>query len=436
MIRPKVITVIGANGTMGCLVSGILASFGNAKVYMVCREIEKAKRAVTKAVKSVKADAIVTNLIPKTYQDLEVCISESDWIFESAAESYEVKKQINKKISRYAKKGTIVSTGTSGLSIEELSKEISEEIRPYYIGTHFFNPPYNMTLCEVIPTQHTDGVFLEEFKNYLSKVLFRSVVQVKDCPGFLANRIGFQFINEVLQYAEEYKEQGGIDYMDAILGQFTGRSMAPLVTTDFVGLDIHKAIVDNLYENTNDYAHETFKMPSFVEKLIQEGKLGRKSGQGLYKRVELENGKKESLVFDLVTNNYRPKKRYEFEFAKQMVVAFREGNYAEAFECLIKDKSLEAEICLSFLLKYVVYSISLAKEVGETIHDADHVMATGFSWVPALGVIDALGGAERMKMLCKQRMSRKILDKINLEEVFNIDTKSQYDYRRYFKAKA
>ena len=75
---------------------------------------------------------------------------------------------------------------------------------------------------------------------------------MKDSPAFLGNRIGFQFINEALQYAEKYKFNGGIDYIDAILGPFTGRAMSPLVTANFVGLDVHKAIVDNLYENTRD----------------------------------------------------------------------------------------------------------------------------------------------------------------------------------------
>ncbi|MBS5799861.1 MAG: 3-hydroxyacyl-CoA dehydrogenase family protein [Clostridiales bacterium] len=436
MIQPKVITVIGANGTMGCLVSGILASFGNAKVYMICRDLKKAKKAAAKAAKSVKADAVSSNLIPKTYDDLKECISESDWIFESTAECYEVKKEINRLICEYATEKTIVSTGTSGLSIEELSKEINEEIRPYYIGTHFFNPPYNMTLCEIIPTQYTNVQFLEEFKQYLSKVLYRSVVEVKDCPGFLANRIGFQFMNEALQYAEKYQDKGGIDYIDTILGQFTGRSMSPLVTADFVGLDIHKAIVDNIYNNTCDYAHDTFRMPLFVEELVQQGKLGRKTGEGLYKRVEAEDGKKETWVFDIETKAYRLKKNYKFAFIGNMIGMFREGNYSEGIEYLIKDESEEAKICLSFLLKYTIYSITLAKEIAQSIHDADVVMATGFNWVPAICVVEALGGIERIKVLCRQRLSREILDKINLEEVFDIDTQSQYDYRRYFKAKA
>ena len=104
-----------------------------------------------------------------------------------------------------------------------------------------------------------------ELKEYLSNKLIRTVVEVKDSPAFLGNRIGFQFINEALRYAERFKDNGGIDYIDAILGSFTGRSMAPLTTSNFVGLDVHKAIVDNIYEDTHDHAHETFVLPEFVQ---------------------------------------------------------------------------------------------------------------------------------------------------------------------------
>ncbi len=155
-----------------------------------------------------------------------------------------------------------------------------------------FNPPYTLPLCELTPTVYSDTELKEKLKEYLSKKLIRTVVEVKDSPAFLGNRIGFQFINEALQYAEKYKDNGGIDYIDALLGSFTGRTMAPLTTSDFVGLDVHKAIVDNIYENTNDYAHDTFILPDFVQKLVEDGKLGRKSGGGLYQLVKYDNGLK------------------------------------------------------------------------------------------------------------------------------------------------
>lgn len=74
-----------------------------------------------------------------------------------------------------------------------------------------FNPPYTMTLCEMMPTIYSNRILFENIMAYCRNILYRTVVEVKDSPAFLGNRIGFQFINEVLQYAQKYKYNGGID---------------------------------------------------------------------------------------------------------------------------------------------------------------------------------------------------------------------------------
>ena len=134
--------------------------------------------------------------------------------------------------------------------------------------------------------------------------MLRTVVVCKDKPGFIANRIGFQFLNMALQYAEKYKDNGGIDYIDSILGPYTGRNMTPCATVDFVGLDVHKAIVDNLLDNTRDEMNKSFVLPSFVEDLLSQGKLGKKTGCGLFKVEITEDNKKLKYVYDIKTNKY------------------------------------------------------------------------------------------------------------------------------------
>lgn len=434
-MKLKTITVIGANGTMGCNISGIFASFGEAKVYMVCRDIEAAKKAQIKANMSVKAEAISKNLIPKTYDDLEECLAESDIIFESVFEDIKIKKDVYNLIEKYIKPNTIIGTGTSGLSINELAESFNESLRPNFMGIHMYNPPYNMTLCEVIPSKYTDIKLMGEVKEYLKTILLRDVVEVKDEPAFMGNRIGFQFINEALQYAEKYAYNGGIDYIDAILGPFTGRNMAPLLTSDFVGLDVHKAIVDNVYMNTKDYAHDTFLMPEFALKLIEENKLGRKTGCGLYKTIKNPDGSKEHYVYDILSDTYRPIEKYVFPFSKQMIREFKMGNYKEAFQKLIENHSNEAKICIQFLIKYVLYSIVTTKSIGESIYSADDVMATGFGWVPPLAVIDAFGGVNIFMAIAKDKLENDLLLNINLAEIFENVPKSRYDYRPFFKAR-
>lgn len=434
-MKIKTVTVIGANGNMGCNVSGIFASFGDTKVYMVCRELEAAKKAQVDATMSVKAEAIGKNLIPKTYDDLEGCISSSDLIFESVFEDISIKKDVYRKIVKYLQPHTIIGTGTSGLSINELSESFDEKLRHNYMGIHMYNPPYNMTLCEIIPSQYTDVNILNEMKTYLRFVLHRNVVEVKDEPAFMGNRIGFQFINAALQYAEIYKDNGGIDYIDSILGPFTGRSMAPLTTSYFVGLDIHKAIVDNVYNNTKDYAHETFVMPEFALKLISEHKLGRKSGCGLYQTVLNSDGTKTFNVYDIATGTYRAKEKYIFPFAKQMIKELKVGNYSRAFDWLVNDHSIEATICIQFLVKYVIYGLMITKSIGENIHSADNVMATGFNWVPPLAVIDAFRGVDNFMKIVFEKLPDNLLSKIDINGILRDAPKSKYDFRPFFKAK-
>lgn len=97
----QTVTVIGATGTMGANIAGIFASFGNAKVYCLGRDIEKVKKTISRIVKSVRADAIAKNLIPADFSMFEQCVADSDLIFESSAENMYVKTEIGD----YGRKG-------------------------------------------------------------------------------------------------------------------------------------------------------------------------------------------------------------------------------------------------------------------------------------------------------------------------------------------
>lgn len=432
MIIRKV-TVIGVTGTMGANVAGIFASFGDAKVYCVGRDIEKVKKTIPRIVNSVKAEAIAKNLVPADFSMLDSCVADSDLVFESSSEKIEVKKSIAEQVGRSLRPHAVSCTGTSGLSITEIASCYPEALKGHFFGVHMFNPPYSMSLCELTPTAFSDKAMQAELREYLEKKLYRTVVEVKDSPAFLGNRIGFQFINEALQYAEKFKDNGGIDYIDAILGSFTGRAMAPLTTSDFVGLDVHKAIVDNIYENTDDYAHDSFILPEFVQKLIAEGKLGRKRGGGLYQLVRYDNGLKRQTVLDINTGLYRDVIPYVFPFADNMKKSIAEGDYRKAFEQLVTNSSLEAEICRYFLLNYIVYSLYATKEVGYTIEAADDVMATGFNWCPPLAMYQALADVADVPALIRENLP-DACKKLNMDELLAEVKPSRYDYRPYFKS--
>lgn len=201
-----------------------------------------------------------------------------------------------------------------------------------------------------------------------------------------------------------------------------------------MGLDVHKAIVDNLYERTNDYAHETFILSDFVQKLIYEGKLGRKTRGGLYKMESYNNGLKRLTVFDIVTGTYRDKMDYVFPFKEKMVHDLRKGSYTSAIRELIENRSVEAEICLGFLLRYVIYSLSATEAVGYDIHDADDVMAAGYNWCPPLAMIQALSSVVDFKSLVNERLDKKILQDVDVDHLLRRIEPSKYDYRLYFKS--
>ena len=147
----KTATVIGANGTMGKNVAAILASFGDMEVYMMARSMEKAEKAVQDVGNCVRASVINSHCTPVDYSKFEECVKNSDFIFESVIEDIEIKKEVTKKIGECIENSdTIIATGTSGLSVNELAEVLPEGLRKNYLGMHFFNPPYKMTLCEII----------------------------------------------------------------------------------------------------------------------------------------------------------------------------------------------------------------------------------------------------------------------------------------------
>lgn len=432
-MKINVVTVLGANGTMGSNISGIFASFGNAKVHVVCRTIEKSKMAIEKAVNSVKCDSIRNNLFPADYSELKKCVSESDLIFESVAENMNTKKEILKTVADYMRKDAICCSGTSGLSINDLAEVFPENLKDRFCGMHMFNPPYNLILCEMIPTTFISKELFSDIIDYAENVLKRKVIETTDTPGFLGNRIGFQFINSAIQMAVKYKENGGIDYIDYLLGGVTGRSMPPILTADFVGLDIHKSIVDYLYENTNDYAKQTFALPEFVNRLIESGKLGRKSKEGFY-RTRIISEQKSKEVFDIVNKDYRPIRKYDIPFINAMKTNIRQSNYLKAYNILLNTESVEAEICKELLIKYVLYALTTNASVGKTLHAADDAMVCGFNWCPPLGIIEVMGGTDSFIDLIKNRNEFSDLLGYSLEKFANLIEKSSYDYRRFIKA--
>ncbi|WP_370783076.1 3-hydroxyacyl-CoA dehydrogenase family protein [Faecalibacillus intestinalis] len=428
----KTVTVLGANGTMGRNVAAIFASFGHAKVYMVCRNRDKANKAIVQAYKSIRAESIKEKLVPATYDELDQIIPQSDLIFESLTEDFKIKEEMYSKIKSYLKEDVIISTGTSGLSIKKLAESFGDK-RKRFFGIHMFNPPYSLTLCELIVHDESQHVLASKLKEYLSNQLDRTVVEVKDKPSFLGNRIGFFFINEALLLAEQYKNEGGIDYIDSILGAFTGRTMAPLTTADFVGLDVTKSILDYICQEVDDEFNDSFKSTNFLNELVLKGDLGRKTNKGLFYKDKDRNL---TFVYDVKQGNYRLKNNYNFYFSNEMINCIKVGDYEKAISLLVDDESQEAILCKKMLLKYIIYSLKISNEVSNNIESCDDAMATGFSWLPPIAMIDLFGGLNHVQDLSKKYLDERYINIIMDKEITDkLPEHSKYDYRSYLKAR-
>ena len=434
MLEFKTVTLLGANGTMGANSAAIVAAFGGAKVHMLARTLDKAKEGVKTAVGSVRSGVIEKLLVPGTYDaDLEKAVAESDWVFECVAESYEVKEPLNKRIAACRKPGSLISTVSSGLSIARLASHFDADGQKHYYGTHFFNPPYKLVLCELVTHAGNDPAYTKQLSEYLDQKLLRYVVVTNDTPAFAGNRIGFQFMNEVAQLAEKYQDRGGIHLIDSLFGAYTGRAMPPLATVDLVGLDVHKAIVDNIYENTKDVAHETFKMPAFMQKLIENGAMGNKAGKGLYQRSRTADGKRDIKVYNTKSGNYEPLPKIEIPFKADAVAAIRDSNYARALEIFKTAKGDEADLLRYMIARYVSYSLELIPEVTDQ-NGVDGAMGFGFNWVPPSAWVDLLGGVDETKRFIEAQKLAVPAYLASTKKSPLYELRSRLDYRQLFRA--
>ena len=190
--------------------------------------------------------------------------------------------------------------------------------------------------------------------------------------------------------------------MDHLIGGYTGRLLSPLATLDLVGLDIYKAIIENLYNNTNDEMHESFTLPNYVNKMIDNGLLGNKTKQGFYKK--LESGK--YSCFDPATSDYIPSIYPHIGFIEKAKHFVHMGLYRDAFDVISKSTNPEVSILMNTLCMYVSYSFNLigeATELNDGIEGIDKVMSYGFNWAPPSVILSLLGGKDKVSDMLLER---------------------------------
>lgn len=387
------VVVLGANGTMGAGSAETFAA-GGCQVTLLARGKDKAEAAIDQAKNLAKSQTIGNLMSAGTYDaDMDKAVAEADLIFEALAEEINLKKEFFTRVDKHRRPDSIVATVSSGLSITDMAAGRSESFRKNFLGIHLFNPPNVIVGTEIIPHAETDPQLVEEVVAMMESRFGRVITRCADMPAFAGNRVGFKVLNEVAQLAEEH----GVAFMDYLIGPYTGRAMPPLATVDLVGLDVHKAIVDNVHANTKDEAHATFALPGYVQKLIANGQLGNKSGAkgGFFKRVK-EDGKNVSLVLDPKSGEYKHPSEVKVPkigFVEEMRELHRVGCYEDAFKLFLAATGPEADLARKVVFGYLSYGLNRVGQ-GEVVREAsdmDKIMGFGFNWAPPTVLADVIG---------------------------------------------
>ncbi len=403
--------VLGA-GVMGAAIAAHLANVGIPTVLLDIPAKEGDKNAIARAglERALKARPAAFYLkefaelieIGNFEDDMEK-ISDCDLIIEAVVERLDIKRSLFEKVDNFRKKGSIVATNTSGISINAIAEGRSEDFRKHFIGMHFFNPPRYMKLLEIIPGKETLPEVVEFVADFGERILGKGIVYAKDTPNFIANRIG---VFGMMYTLKLMKEMGlTIEEVDALTGKAMGRpKMATFRLADMVGIDVLYHVALNVYENApNDEMREIFNPPEWLKKMVENGWLGDKTKQGFYKKVKGEGGKKERLVLDIETLEYRPAKKASFP---SLEMAKTEEDVRKRLNIMCYGKDKGAEFAWKSIAALLIYSANRIPEIADDIVQVDNAMKWGFNWeLGPFEIWDAIGVRKSVERMEKEGMT-------------------------------
>jgi 3-hydroxybutyryl-CoA dehydrogenase len=280
--RFDTVTVLGS-GTMGAGIAQVAATAGS-RVWLVDADAEVAHAARDRidaslhklAEKGKVPAADVDDILARVHatDKRQGAVHESDVVVEAVPEDLALKRELFADVAAHAPPHALLGTNTSSLSISAIARDCGAEER--LIGLHFFNPVPIMALLEIVRGAATSDETVAAARAFAER-LGKTPIVVRDVPGFATSRLGVLLGLEAIRMLE----QGVASAADIDTAMELGyrHPMGPLKLTDLVGLDVRLAIAEHLHR---ELGSEAFDPPGLMRKMVREGKLGRKSGEGFY----------------------------------------------------------------------------------------------------------------------------------------------------------
>ena len=325
--------------------------------------------------------------------DLEL-LADADWIIEVIVEKLSVKHDLMARLEAIRQPDTIISSNTSGLSINAIAEGRSDEFRRHFLGTHFFNPPRYLVLLEVIPAADTDPALVEFMADFGTQTLGKGVVICRDTPNFIANR----FISVAGTFATAYAINNGytVEETDLLTGPLTGRPKSGTFRlSDVVGNDISVHVMQNLYDAIpNDESRDIIRDPGVArvyDFLLKNNYLGNKTGQGFFKKVDV-NGDRQFWPLDLTTLDYVAPQPVKFE----SVDKYRKlPDTGARIKALISEPDRAGQYLWHIHAFYLAYASRRMGEIADSIEAIDNANKWGFAHeLGAFEIWDAIGVRE------------------------------------------
>lgn len=395
------VAVLGS-GVMG---SGIAAQIANAGVPVVLLDIklpdkDLAKSAVERMLKTDPAPFMHPNnakLIKTGNLDDNLdLLSDCDWIVEVVLEDLKVKHATYEKINKYRKKGSIISSNTSTIPLQNLVAPMDDAFKSDFLITHFFNPPRYMQLMELVVAKQTRKDAIQAIAEFCDIKLGKGIVECHDTPGFIANRLGVFWMQAGVN--EAINQKISVELADAVMGKPVGIPKTGIFgLLDLVGIDLMPKLAASMLSTLgpDDEYRKIYKDYPFVASMIAAGYTGRKGKGGFY-RLDA-NKKKQALALD--ANTFDESKSYKPASKEQNLPSIDAGK--KGLRAVVESDDAGGRYVWAVLSQTLNYAASLVPEIADTVADVDEAMRLGYNWKKGpFEMIDDMGPAwfaERLK---------------------------------------